>query len=87
MALTIQQLIQYNMDSDYAQVTLFNKRFLTLLIDDDFNHPDFGIENFKLKGDPNHYCIEDKTEVSHPLRVTLSLLGRKRTEAISKQDS
>ena len=68
------------MISDYAQVTLFNKRLLTLLIDDDFNHTDPAIKEFKMKGEENHYCIEDKTEVSLPLRVTLSLLGRKRTE-------
>ena len=65
------------MISDYAQVTPFNKRFLTLLIDDDFTYDhDLTIDEFEAKGDPNHYCIEDKTEVSLPLRVTLSLLGR-----------
>ena len=70
------------MDSGYAQVTLFNKRFLTLLIDDDFNHSDIAVTEFNTEGDSDHYCIEDKTEVSLPLRVTLSLLGRKRTEDI-----
>ena len=52
-----------------------------MLIDDDFNLTfDLAIDEFEVEGDPNHYCIEDKTEVSLPLRVTLSLLGRKRTE-------
>ena len=31
MALTAQELIKDNMDSDYAQVTLFNKRFLNFV--------------------------------------------------------
>ena len=72
------------MDFELVQVTLFNKRFLTLLIEQDFNQddPENAREYLRQTDNEEHYCIEDKTEVSLPLRVTLSLLGRKRTEAI-----
>ena len=74
--------------SDYAQVTLFNKRFVTLLIEQDFNQddPENAREYLRQTDNEEHYCIEDKTEVSHPLRVTLSLLGRKILEAVQEQN-